>query len=65
MNIGKILIVIGVGFILLGLMWNTVGKLPGDIVIKKGNTRVYFPIMTSIIISILLSLIFYFLNKFR
>lgn len=65
MNFGKIFIVIGVVFILLGLMWNTVGRLPGDFVIQKGNTRVYFPIMTSIIISILLSLIFYFLNKFR
>ena len=42
-----------------------IGKLPGDIVFKKGNTTFYFPIMTSIILSLVLSLIFYFIGKFR
>jgi hypothetical protein len=41
------------------------GKLPGDIVIKKGNTTFYFPIVTSIVVSILLSAVFYFLGRFR
>ena len=37
-----------------------IGKLPGDIVIKKGNTTFYFPIVTSILLSLVLSLIFLF-----
>lgn len=65
MNFGKIFILIGVIFIMIGLLWSFIGKLPGDIVIKRGNTTVYFPIVTSIVVSIVLSLIFYFLNKFR
>lgn len=65
MNFGKIFILIGVIFIIIGLLWSFIGKLPGDIVIKRGNTTVYFPIVTSIVVSIILSLIFYFLNKFR
>lgn len=65
MNFGKVFIIIGIVFIILGLLWNFVGKLPGDIVFKRGNTTVYFPIVTSILLSVILSLIFYFFNKFR
>lgn len=65
MNFGKVFIVIGIVFIIIGLLWSFVGKLPGDIVYKRGNTTVYFPIVTSIVVSIVLSLIFYFFNKFR
>lgn len=39
------------------------GKLPGDIVIQRKNFTFYFPIATSIILSIILSLIFYFISK--
>lgn len=65
MNFGKIFIGIGIVFILIGLFVQFIGKLPGDIVIKRGNTTVYFPIVTSIVVSIILSLLFYFFNKFR
>lgn len=41
------------------------GRLPGDIVIKKGNFTFYFPIVTSILISVLLTLIFYFIGRIR
>ncbi|WP_249366929.1 DUF2905 domain-containing protein [Neobacillus rhizophilus] len=41
------------------------GKLPGDIVFKKGNTTFYFPVVTSILLSIVLSLIFYIMGRFR
>ncbi|MFC0014942.1 MULTISPECIES: DUF2905 domain-containing protein [Allobacillus] len=64
-GLGKILILIGIVFVIVGIIWTVIGKLPGDLVFKKGNTTVYFPIMTSIIISIILSLIFYFLGKFK
>ncbi|KHE67644.1 DUF2905 domain-containing protein [Halobacillus sp. BBL2006] len=62
---GKIFIVIGIVFIVIGLLWSIFGKLPGDLSFKKGNVTFYFPIMTSIIVSIVLSLIFYFIGKIR
>lgn len=67
MGIGKILMTIGVVIFIIGLLMQfiQIGKLPGDIVFKKGNTTVYFPIMTSIVLSLVLSLIFYFIGKFR
>ncbi|MCA0969958.1 DUF2905 domain-containing protein [Halobacillus litoralis] len=64
-DFGKIFIVIGIVFILIGVIWTFIGKLPGDFIFKKGNTTVYFPIMTSIVVSIVLSLIFYFIGKIR
>jgi len=67
MGIGKLLMTIGVVLFIIGFLMQIIqiGKLPGDIVFKKGNTTFYFPIMTSIIISLVLSLLFYFIGKFR
>lgn len=65
MNFGKIFIIIGVAFIIIGLLWQLIGRLPGDFVFKKGNVTFYFPIMTSIVVSIILSLLFYLFSKFR
>lgn len=39
------------------------GKLPGDIVIDRGNFKMYFPITTSILISLLISIILFLINK--
>ena len=39
------------------------GKLPGDIVIDRGNFKIYFPITTSILISVMLSLILFLIHK--
>ncbi|MCT2537984.1 DUF2905 domain-containing protein [Aquibacillus koreensis] len=64
-GIGKIFIVVGVVFIIIGLIWGIFGKLPGDISIKKGNFSFHFPIMTSIVVSIILSVLFYLIGKFR
>lgn len=70
MNLGKIVITLGVILILLGIFISfgdrigfRIGRLPGDIYIDKGNFKFYFPITTSIIISIILTLIMKFLNK--
>jgi hypothetical protein len=63
-EIGKLLIGVGVVLILFGLFVSVVGKLPGDIVIKKENFTFYFPIATSILLSIVLSLLFYLFSKF-
>lgn len=62
------LITIGIVLLLLGLLWPWIsklglGRLPGDIAVEKENVRFYFPITTSIIISIILSLIFWFFRK--
>ena len=63
-ELGKFLIIIGIAIVVLGIMlWSGMGtgflgKLPGDIRIERGNSAFYFPIVTCIIISIVLSLIF-------
>jgi hypothetical protein len=64
-EIGKILIVFGVILISIGLLLTFVnkvpfsGRLPGDIYIQKKNFTFIFPITTSVLISIFLSLIFW------
>ena len=66
---GKMLIGIGIVLIFIGMAitfgpkipW--IGKLPGDIIIKKEPFSFYFPLTTCIIISIILSLFFYLLRK--
>ncbi len=67
--LGKMLIVLGVFIILIGVLlvigekipW--IGRLPGDIIIRKKNFTFYFPIVTSLIISILLTLLFTLFRK--
>ena len=65
MNMSKILIIAGIILIIVGLLWRFIGKIPGDIQFKTGNVTFYFPIMTSIIVSIILTLVFYLVGKFR
>jgi uncharacterized membrane protein YidH (DUF202 family) len=68
-GLGKMLILLGVFIILVGLLlliggkipW--IGRLPGDIIIRKKNFTFYFPLATSIIISIILTLLFTLLKK--
>lgn len=68
-GLGKMLILLGVFLILIGLFlvigdkipW--IGRLPGDIIIKKEKFSFYFPITTCIIISILLTLVFTLLRR--
>ncbi len=72
---GKILIGLGIGIVLVGVLFllldripglgnafGWLGKLPGDISIKRDNFSFYFPLATSIVFSILLSLLFYFIG---
>jgi hypothetical protein len=59
----KVLIILGTILILIGLIYPYlinlgIGRLPGDIVIKKENFSLYFPLTSAIIISIILSIIF-------
>ena len=70
-DIGKAIILIGVICIVIGGTITLfgkipgIGRLPGDILIKKENFTFYFPLATSIVISLVLSIIFYFLNHHR
>lgn len=68
MNLPRLLIVIGITLVALGLLWPLLqklglGRLPGDMVIERENARFYFPLTTSIIVSIILSLLFWLLRK--
>jgi len=66
--IQKTLIIVGILFVLVGLLFPFLrdiglGRLPGDIVIKKEKSSFYFPIVTCILVSIVISLILMFLKK--
>lgn len=68
-EIGRLLVILGIGAIIIGgillfsgkLPW--LGKLPGDILVQKKNFTFYFPLATSIILSLLLTLIFFLLRR--
>ncbi len=62
-------ILMGVAFLLIGLILAVggrfnLGRLPGDIIVKRENFTFYFPVMTGIVLSILLSLLFKLYNRF-
>lgn len=65
---GKILITIGAILVIVGIILFLGGKfgighLPGDIILKRGNFTFYFPLMTSIIISLILTIILWLFRK--
>jgi hypothetical protein len=64
----KTLITIGIILVVLGLCWPllqklNLGRLPGDFVFKSGNFKFYFPLTTCIIISVVLSILFWIFKK--
>ncbi|WP_457599663.1 DUF2905 domain-containing protein [Hydrogenimonas sp.] len=63
-DIGRLLILLGIVLILFGLFVSFFGRLPGDILVKKENFTFYFPIATSILLSIVLSILFYLFSRF-
>lgn len=62
---GLVLAAIGLALVLLGRTNLPIGRLPGDIVYRGKNTTFYFPLVTSIVLSVVLSLIFYVIGKIR
>jgi hypothetical protein len=62
-DLGKLLFIIGLVLVVIGaVLWKTggiggLGRLPGDVVIEKGNSSFYFPIVTCILISLILTLL--------
>ena len=69
MTLGKWLLAIGIVFIFVGLSleyggkYFPLGRLPGDILIKKENSTLYSPITSSLLVSVFLSLLAYFFRK--
>ena len=62
---GLVLAAIGLALVLLGRTNLPIGRLPGDIVYRGKNTTFYFPLVTSILLSVVLSVIFYVIAKIR
>ena len=64
----RFLIVLGIILVVAGLLWPVlarigIGRLPGDIMIEREGFRLYIPIMSSLLISAVLSLVLWFLNR--
>jgi len=71
MSLGRLLIILGVVLLVAGVLLNyaqffsflNLGRLPGDIRIRRGNFSFYFPLTSCIVVSILLTLIVYIFRK--
>jgi hypothetical protein len=70
MNIGRMLIVLGVTLLALGLLFSAgeklplrLGRLPGDIYLRGKHTGFYFPVVTCLLLSVVLSLVMWLLRR--
>ena len=68
MSIPKLLVIVGLVLVVAGLAWPLIariglGRLPGDIVIERDNFHLYIPLATSLLISVVLSIIVWLLNR--
>jgi len=63
--VGCLLLAAGIAVLLLGKVRVPLGRLPGDIAYRGKNFAFYFPLTSSIVISVLLTLFFYLLSRFR
>jgi DUF2905 family protein len=66
--LGRTLVILGLGLIAAGLLWPLLGRLglgrlPGDIVIQRGNFTFYAPLGTGLLVSIVLSLLLWLLHR--
>ncbi len=64
----RFLIVLGLLIVAIGVLWPLLsrlglGRLPGDIAIQRGSFSFYFPLVTCIVISVLLSAVFWLFNR--
>jgi len=68
MDVQRLLVTLGVVLVAVGLLWPLVqklglGRLPGDIVVEREHFRFYFPLATSILVSVVLTLLFWLLRR--
>ena len=65
---GRFIVYVGLVLVLLGLAWPLIermglGRLPGDFVLGRGNFRLYVPLATSLLVSVVLSLVLWLLRR--
>ncbi len=68
MDVQRVLIGLGLLILIVGIAWpilsrSGLGRLPGDIMIERGGTTFYFPLVTCVVISIVLSALFWLFNR--
>lgn len=63
--LGGAIVIVGLALMLLGRTNLPIGRLPGDIIYRGKNTTFYFPLMTSIVISVVLTLLLYVIGRIR
>jgi len=61
---GALILLVGVGLLIAGRMNLPLGRLPGDIIYRSKQTTFYFPLVTSIILSAVLSVVLYLVSRF-
>ena len=67
-DMSRFLIILGLGILLVGIIWPVaekagIGRLPGDLVIRRDNFTFYFPIMTCILLSLAISLVMWLFQR--
>jgi hypothetical protein len=68
LSVSRFLVILGLVLVVLGLLWPLIGKLglgrlPGDIVIERENFRLYVPLGSSLLVSAVLSVILWLINR--
>jgi hypothetical protein len=69
MGLGRLLIIAGILLVIAGVVislagrWTSLGRLPGDIVFRRGKFTFYFPIVTSILLSIVLTVVMWLISR--
>ena len=63
--LGGIVVIVGLALILIGRTNLPIGRLPGDMVYRGKNTTFYFPLATSIVVSVVLSILLYVIGRIR
>jgi len=62
-QLGRLLILVGAILLIAGVALTTMGRIPGDLVYRRGNFTFYFPLMTSILLSIVLSVLLWLFRR--
>jgi hypothetical protein len=63
--LGFVLVVVGAVLTIVGRAHLPLGRLPGDVVYRGKNTTVYFPLATSVLVSVVLSIVLYVVGRWR
>jgi hypothetical protein len=63
--LGIVLVAAGLALMLLGRLHFPLGRLPGDFLYRGKNTTVYFPLATSVLVSVVLSILLYVVSRWR